>query len=402
MTKPSVLFLNNYWFPRGGPETYCFNLMDLLERKGHCSSVLSSEHPMNRLPVRHSLLVKPVNIVNPSLTDIVRFVYSRKCASTLKAFLPSVHPDIAHMHVYYGNLTSSVLGVLKNAGIPIVQSLHDYRLICPVSTMICNGSICEACEGKDFWQAVARRCNRGSVARSALSAVESYVSSFLGSVDRVDHFIAVSHFMHSKVIQHGVPSAKVTTIHNFVDASKFEPNHSQGDYFIYFGRLELNKGILTLLEAAAHLPDIPLYVIGDGREKSTMERIISRRNLTHVKLLGHKHGDELHQLIRNSICSILPSEWYENCPMSVLESQAFGRPVIATRIGGTPELISEDEDGFLVPPGDWHALVERMRWLAEHRKDAVEMGLIGRKKVETQFSLERHYERIMQVYHSLL
>jgi glycosyltransferase involved in cell wall biosynthesis len=402
MTKPSVLFVNNYWFPRGGPETYCFNLIDLLEQKGHDTFILSSENPMNRFPAPRHAYVKPINIVNPGLMDIARFVYSRKSASALKVLLRTAVPDIAHLHVYYGNLTSSVLAVLKKADIPVVQSLHDYRLICPVSTMTCNGDICEACGGRDFWHAVMRRCNRGSVARSALSAVESYVSSFSGAVDKIDHFIAVSHFMRSKVIQHGVPPSKVTTIHNFVDASKYEPNHARGDYFIYFGRLELNKGIFTLLEAAAGLTGVPLYIVGDGREKGRLEEIISKRNLAHIKLLGHKRGEDLHRLIRNSICSILPSEWYENCPMSVLESHAFGRPVIATRIGGTPELISEGVDGFLVPSGDSLALRERMQWMAEHRGEAVEMGRAGRVKVETRFSPEIHYEGIMKVYRGLL
>ena len=133
-----------------------------------------------------------------------------------------------------------------------------------------------------------------------------------------------------------------------------------------------------------------------------VQRIIEQNGCQHIHLLGFKQGDELRELILNSICTVLPSEWYENCPMSVLESYAYGKPVIGADIGGIPELIVDDVDGFLVPSGEQEALRERLLWMSNHKSEAVEMGRIGRRKMETEFNADIHYEKIRNVYDQFL
>lgn len=167
---------------------------------------------------------------------------------------------------------------------------------------------------------------------------------------------------------------------------------------LYFGRLESYKGIFTLVEAAATLKDVPLLIVGDGEARSQLEKVIEQKNLKHVKLLGFKQKDELIPLIRNSICTIAPSEWYETFGLTLVESFAHGRPVIASRIGGMTEIVTDTVDGYLVSPGNIEELRSRMLWMATHQKEAVEMGLAGRLKVETQFHPELHYEKILAVY----
>ena len=204
------------------------------------------------------------------------------------------------------------------------------------------------------------------------------------------------------MITHGIPEDKISTVHNFVDVSDITPNFSVGDYILYFGRVHQSKGIMTLIEAAIPLTDVPIYIVGDGEAMPEVQRIIEQNGCQHIHLLGFKQGDELRELILNSICTVLPSEWYENCPMSVLESYAYGKPVIGADIGGIPELIVDDVDGFLVPSGEQEALRERLLWMSNHKNEAVEMGRIGRRKMETEFNADIHYEKIRNVYDQFL
>ena len=204
------------------------------------------------------------------------------------------------------------------------------------------------------------------------------------------------------MIQYGIPENKISTVHNFVDVSNITPNFDTGNYLLYFGQLYQGKGIFTLIEAALPLKHIPLYIVGDGEAMPEIQRIIEQNSCDHIHLLGFKQGDELRELIQNSICSILPSELYENCPMSILESYAYGKPVIGADIGGIPEIVEDGVDGFLVPAGQPEALRERLQWMFEHKNEAAEMGHAGRRKVETEFNPEIHYQKIMKVYQQFL
>lgn len=400
----SLVILNagqNYWL-RGGSDRYQFVLSELLEQKGHQVIPFAAANPKNQMTPWAEYFPRGVNFERPGWVDLIRFIYSRSAAEAINFLLRENPISLAHLHIYYGQLTASILAPLQQAGIPIVQTLHEYKLVCPIYTLVSNGEICQACQGRDFWQATLKRCNRGSLARSLLSTVESYVSQALGSVRKIDRFIAVSDFQRRKLMELGIPAEQMSVIHNFIDTSGIEPNTKPGEYFLYFGRLERIKGVFTLLEAASSLQETPLLIVGTGEAEQELAAIVETRELQHVRLLGFKQGEELHELIRHSICCILPSQWYENCPMSVLESYSFGRPVIGSNIGGIPELIADGVDGFLVPPGDTNALQQQMLWMAEHRCQAVEMGLAGRRKVEEHFNSEIHYAKIMDVYRQVL
>ena len=163
-----------------------------------------------------------------------------------------------------------------------------------------------------------------------------------------------------------------------------------------------SKGIFTLINAAAPLKQIPLYIVGDGEAMPEVQKFVEENDSKHIQLLGFKQGDELRDLILNSTCTVLPSEWYENCPMSVLESYAYGKPVIGADIGGIPELIDNEVDGFLVPSAGTEPLREKLLWMHQNRTEAAEMGRIGRRKMETEFNADIHYERIMEIYQKFL
>lgn len=394
----TVLNVGQNYYINGGSDRYLFSLGSLLEAHGHEVIPFASNQSRNQTTQWGKFFPPSINFDAPKAKDILRYIYSKPAADSLTELLKVVSPDVAHLHIYYGQLTAAILSPLKKAGIPIVQTLHEFKTVCPTYSLFAHGEICEACDGRHFWRAAARRCNRGSFARSALSATEAYVSKWLGAIDKIDHFIAVSDFLRDKVISLGLPADKVTTVHNFMDCSGIEPTDAPGKYFLYFGRLERIKGIYVLLEAVAAMKDTPLLIVGEGQEKNALQNLITQRGLHHVKLLGFKQGQELQDLIRGSLCTISPSQCYETFGLTLIESFAQGRPVVASRIGGMAEVVTDGEDGFLVEPGNAEMLGERLAWMVNNPLKAIEMGRSGRAKVEDQFSPQRHYENLIKVY----
>jgi len=316
----------------------------------------------------------------------------------LRRLIERERPDLAHLHIYYGQLTAAILPVLKEYGIPVVQTLHEYKLLCPVATMTRNGRACEACAGGGYWHAALNRCNRGSLARSLVTAAESYASAMLGARSGINHFIAVSDFVRGKMVEHGIPQDKITTVHNFVRDEVFVDNANEGRYFLYFGRIEKIKGLETLLGAMAALPGVDLFIAGTGDAQQEMQQIAAQRGLANVHFLGFKSGQELWDLIAGAIAVVAPSEWNETFGLVLVESFAQCRPVIASRMGGMTEVVTDGEDGLLFEAGNIQELADAMAWMASHRQRAVVMGKVGQAKVRRLFSAEKHYQDVMDVY----
>jgi glycosyltransferase involved in cell wall biosynthesis len=396
-----ILSLNNYHYVRGGSERYFLDHKSLLEKHGHEVITFSTRHRRNEHVGSRSVLVSPLDLSEPTLKSIGRFIYSRQNRLRLRELLSITGPDLAHLHIYYGQLTAAVLRPLKLSQIPVVQTLHEYRLYCPVSTLYRNGILCQDCAGKTFWRAVVGRCNRNSLPRSLVSSLETYISHFLGAESAVDKFLTVSDFQRRKMIELGLPENKIVTVHNFKDVSNIRPTSDPGRHFLYFGRLERVKGISTLIDAAADIKDVPLFIAGDGQARPTLERMVEKKGINHIVFTGFQSGDALEELIRNSICTVLPSEWWETFGLTTLESFAMGRPVIASDIGGIPEVITHGRDGILVQPGCVDELRQQLEWMSTHRNKAVEMGMEGRGTVERRFDPVTHYQKLFGLYREL-
>ena len=336
------------------------------------------------------------------MVDIPGFIHSRQAGMQLRRLIEQVRPDVVHLHIYYGQITASIFSVLKEYGIPVVQTLHEYKLLCPVATMVRDGRLCEACAGGKFWKSVWHRCNRGRMARSLVTAVESYASDMLGARNSVDHFIAVSDFVRGKMIAHGIPERRISTVHNFVRDEVFADNMNVGQYFLYFGRIEKIKGLETLIRAMAALPEVDLYIVGSGDAQKEMEQLAADLCVVNVRFLGFRTGQVLRELIAGAICVVVPSEWHETFGLVLLESYAQCRPVIASRMGGMTEVVSDGEDGLLFDAGNVQQLSAALLWMATHRRQAAAMGKAGQDKVRRIFSAEKHYQDVMQVYRKVI
>lgn len=398
LTPPHILNIGQNYRMTGGSDRYMLQLETLLAGAGIEAIPFAAAHADNQASKWARFFPPTVAFSHPGPRDISRYIYNGAARRSIDELLVEIPVALAHLHIYYGQLSGSILKPLLDRGVPIVQTLHEYKLICPTYSLFADGKVCEACKSGNFYRAVAKRCNRGSLARSALSAMEAYVSQALGAQRSISHFIAVSDFQRNKVIEHGVAPERVTTVHNFIDASMIEPSHTPGDYVLYLGRLERIKGLATLLAAIEPLRDVKLVIAGDGADRDIVLEAQQRLGRDRVDWRGFVGGTALGDLIRGARCLVAPSEWYETFGLILIEAFAHGRPVISSRMGGMTEVVSDGVDGLLFPAGDVEALREQINTLWSAPQRAVEMGAAGRQKVEAHFSPQVHLQRLLTIY----
>jgi glycosyltransferase involved in cell wall biosynthesis len=289
--------------------------------------------------------------------------------------------------------------VLKKYKIPVVQTLHDYQLICPNFKLFTEGAACERCKKYRYWNAVLHKCIHDSRLESLVEVREMFFHKACQFYEKgVNYFVTPSKFLAEKLAAWQVKS-NVENIPLFLDADQFESKYEPGDYIIYFGRLVKEKGLDVLLGALVGT-DIKLKIVGDGPEKDAL-KMESEKLKVNAEFIEHKSGKELHDLIRGAKFVVLPSVWYENYPMSLLEAGALGKPVVGTRLGGIPEIIFDGENGFLAEPGNAHDLREKIQRLFGDNDLCERMGRRAREMVIEKNSPEDHYKKIMKVYEKL-
>jgi glycosyltransferase involved in cell wall biosynthesis len=312
-------------------------------------------------------------------------------------------PDIVHLHSYCYQLTASILPAIRAAGLPVIQTAHEYKHVCANQHLYNQrtGQICEACRGGRWYAPVLTRCLKGSRAAGAVACVESLLDRALAMRRRhIDRIIAPSHFLRAKLIEFGWPPHRIQRVPNFVFPEDFNPSRPAEPYFLFVGRLVAHKGVRALLRALRRLPEARLLVAGDGPLRAEVERATGEL-AGRLRWLGFVQEETLRMLLERCLAVVVPSEWYENCPYSILEALAAGRPVVASRIGGIPELVAHGRNGLLFAPGDEDELVERLAFLWQHREEAARMGREGRGLIEARYSPEVHYEAMAPVMRDL-
>ncbi len=330
-----------------------------------------------------------------------KVIYSVEARRQLERLLSQFRPDIAHAHCIYHHLSPSVLPTLKSHGIPVVMTAHDLKLACPNYKMLNRSGLCEQCKGGKLWNVVRNRCVQDSLTISSLVAVESAAHKLSGIYRKnLDRIIAPSQFMASKLVDWGWPAERIVYIPNFVDAGQYVPAPSAGRGFVYFGRLHVDKGVRTVIQAALATGQT-LSVVGTGPDEPELRRMAAGHE-QQIVFHGHLKGEMLKAVIGSARAAILASEIYENAPLSVLEAYAMGKPVIGARIGGIPELIRPNETGLLFDSRDVEALAGCMQILSS-MPDAtvVEMGQMARRWVEQAFGAERYMQNLFSLYRQL-
>ncbi len=328
----------------------------------------------------------------PSLRNVWRFFYSPEARRRLERFLDENPIDVAHLHIHYGTLTSSILAPLKRRGIRIVQHLHEYRSYCSVSVPIRAEQPCSECRVGYYLPGLRHRCNRGSLLRSAVSTTEMYVADGLGAKTLPDLFLTVSEFQRRTLIAQGMPAEKLCTLYNPVHEDFFKVE-AQGDGGVLFvGRIEDYKGVFDVLEVAARLPDVPFRIVGSGNAEARLRAEIASRGLSNVTLTGaQSRAQVLEHLAWAGVC-LVPSRWHETFGLTAAEAMAAGVPVIVTRMGGLPEVVEEGVSGFVVEMGDVEAIALFIERMQRDEILGVQLKEHGRRRAQKTFS-EAEYSR---------
>ncbi|MCL5263753.1 MAG: glycosyltransferase family 4 protein [Chloroflexi bacterium] len=402
--------VNKFLYRFGGTERYLFDQCKFLERRGHEVIPFAMAHPRNwesqysKYFVSNVEYDKALASANPlaKFRIALRLLYSLEAKAKISALIERTCPDVAHIHNIYHQISPSILPVLHRKGIPVVQTVHDFKLVCPGYSFFAQSKVCEICKSGNFLRAIQKKCVKNSRAATALAVFETYFHRWLRIYDRnIQLFITPSAFSRNKLIEYGVEVNRVVHIPPPVDLAEYAPRLVAGDYALYFGRLVRFKGLMTLLKAMKGLRGLSLVIAGEGEMKDEIERTIAHDGLDNVRLVGYVGGDGLKETIQRAKFVVVPSECYENAPFAIFESFALGKAVVGSRIGGIPELIDEGTDGLLFTPGDVDDLHGRLAYLLDHPKACASMGRNGRNKLQMRFSLEKHYDRLENIYSNL-
>lgn len=413
----NILLVNKYHYYRAGPETVYFKTAEVLEAHGHKVVFFSMQHPEN-LPCETEGFFMPYieltgqHSILDQLRITGRILYSFDAKENLSKLLDKYPVDIAHLHDICYHISPSILHELKQRRIPVVMTLHDLKMVCTSYYMFAGGKICEACRRGRYFTAIIRRCVKDSVAKSAIAALEMYLHhTILDIYDNVNIFISPSLFLKKKLEEKGF-NKEIVHLYNFFDLDKQGANANESisdgkkNTIAYIGRLSPEKGLITLLNAAKLLMNkrkkVQINIIGDGLLMNKLQEKVRVEQINNVRFLGYMKHEDLYKEIRKSLAVVLPSEWYENNPMAILEAFALGKPVIGSRLGGIPELVEDYERGLTFEAKNPEDLIFKVQYLVENHGKALEMGRKAKLFVEQELSSEKHYSRLMKIYKDIL
>lgn len=404
-----VLLINNLHRKRGGADVVYFNTAKLLEANGHEVCFFSIKTG-DMESVGDTSLFAPSQDKEGFIGRVRDYCYNKSAATSIQKVIDVYHPDIAHVHLIWGGLSPSILEVLQCNHIPVVHSVHDYRMICPAYTFrSIDGRICEKCKGGKYYKCVLKRCSKGSLAQSVLMAFEMYNRNRKYSpTNLIDGFVFVSEFARQKHLEFNSAFKRVPSIvlYNFWsgDRPDFSTSVTKSDsYYLYYGRLSREKGIHTLFSAFSKRPDLLLKVVGDGPEREELVNYCQLNKVSNIEFLGYKTGNELFDIVSGARFVCVPSEWYENNPMTIIESYALGTPVIGAKIGGIPEIIEVGKTGYVFESGNVNELVDllvKTSQISNSEYDDMRKSVCA--FADQKFSKEEHLKELVAFYEMII
>lgn len=396
-----ILMVNKFLHPNGGSETYIFKLGAYLQEMGHQVQYFGMEHPKrcvgNKVEAYTANMDFHGGSILSKLTYPLKTVYSLEARKKIRLVLDDFAPDVVHLNNFNYQLTPSIILEIKKwsrqtgRDCKIIFTAHDYQLICP-NHMMNNPSShrnCENCVGGKFMNCAKGRCIHGSLAKSIIGTAEACFWNWNKVYRHIDTMVCCSHFMKTKMDTNPLFRTKTVALHNFIHRVE-KKEATKKDYVLYFGRFSEEKGIGTLLRVCRALPQIQFIFAGTG---PLDEQI---REIPNIQNVGFQTGEALETLIREAKFSIYPSEWYENCPFSVMESQMYGTPVLGADIGGIPELIQPGKTGELFASGDEAQLREKILYLYENPE--LTAGYAKNCQDVRFDTLEEYCRKLMKIY----
>lgn len=404
--KPRLLSVNNYHYRRGGAEAVYLDHASLFESMGWENAFFSMHHPQNLESKWSEYFVDEIELGNDySWWDkakmAAKVINSGEAARKISSLIDNWRPDVVHAHGIYHHLSPSILPAISRAGIPVVLTAHDLKLACPAYKMMNSNGVCESCKSGNFTHLLKNRCIHGSVAMSGLVMLEAYFhgirKTYLNNLTKIT---TPSQFFKSKLVEWGWPEAMIEYVPNFIELDNYQPNYQPGKYFLYFGRLSAEKGVETLIKACAQ-KGYKLVVAGSGPIEHELKALAANLG-AEVDFKGFCSGDTLFDLVKQSRAIVLPSEWYENAPISILEAYALGKIVIGADIGGIPEMIEPERTGFLFDSGDVEQLVGCLEKVyLGNDSDIEKMGRQAREFMELNYGKEKYLNQMVGLYEAI-
>jgi glycosyltransferase involved in cell wall biosynthesis len=383
-----VLLVHSAYQQFGGEDSVVRAETELLKSRGDEVHLYS----------RHNDEIKEFGLVQKALF-FPQSVYSWKTSSELEDTVREFRPDVAFIHNVYPLISPAAYHKLHALGVPTVQVLHNFRPFCPNGFCYTQGQICEACVGGNYLNAVTKRCFKDSLVLSGLYAATLGLNRMSGMVNKISGFICLTEFFRIKMREAGVPESKLFVRPNFVVAPPLRAEEKVGqEYALFMGRLSPEKGCWTLIRAFEQLPTVKLKIVGTGPMEQELRDYIRDRGIRNIELLGFKSGDEKWQILRNCLCLVLPSEWYENFPVTVLEAYMASKPMVASRMGGLPYIVEDGKSGLLFEAGKAEDLAKKIQYLVDHLDEAAHMGACGRSLSETKYGPKQGYDNLMNIF----
>lgn len=398
-----VVLVNKFFFIKGGAETVYFQERDKLREAGVAIIDFAMQHERDFPSDYANGFVSNVDYHAATgplgrLKSAVNFIHNAEACHKFNDLLMREKPDIVHFHNIYHQLTPSIISVAQRFGCKTVLTAHDYKIVCPTYSMLRDGHPCEACLNGTVFNAFRYRCQEGSASKSLLLSLEATWQNIVKNYQKLDVIISPSEFLRNMLLRK-LPDARIDVIVNGIDDSEPVSTADDDGYLLFIGRLSPEKGVETLVHAHQRMTQpMPLKIAGDGPLYQEL-----KARFPHVEFLGYQQqGDALNRLTSRARAVVVPSRYYENCSMSVLEAMSFARPVIASRIGGIPEQIRDGIDGVLFEPGNVNQLAVILDDVASHPEKAHVMGQHARQRLSEKYSLHKHIETLLTLYRQLL
>ena len=401
-----VLLVNKFHYRKGGSETYYFTLAEALKQKGHEVVFFAMEDAQKNLPSeqdRYFVSNASVNGgIRSKLNMILHLTYSKEAYRKMRQLLQDEKPDLVILNLVHKQITLSIIDAIKDhdRNLPIFWTMHDLIAVCPSYSMRDGGGrICEKCLGGNYFPCIKNKCIKGSMLMSVLSAYEAWYIRRRKWYDQVDLFICPSAFYRKKLMEGNFTKKPVVTIRNPLPYDTVYTHGMDNEgYVLYFGRLSPEKGVKTLIEAAK-ISGCPLVILGTGPQEQELKDCAG--TAANISFKGFQSGEALKNYVKNSLCVVLPSEWYENGPYSAMEAMAMGKPLIVSENGGLPELVEDGVNGYIhgQRPEELAACIQRMLNLSE--EEYREMGSHSLIKAKEMFNAMRYVNDIEAWYRKI-
>ncbi len=401
-----ILAVNKFYYIKGGSETYFFSLNNMLKKDGMEIVPFSMQDHRNFQCEYSDFFIKNVDYNNMSFNkkviNAIKILYSFESKRKIKKLIEFTNPDIAHLHIFQHQLTPSILHEIKKHNVKIINTVHDLKVICPNYKMLNRKGICEECKGGKYYNCVKNRCMKNSILKSIVAMNEAYINNFIKSYNYIDKFICPSRFYVEKLKQFGINNEKLIYIPNFINEEEYEYSIYEEDYFLFVGRIIEEKGIEMLIDAMKNIKGGRLVIAGTGPLEEKIRKKIEYLNLKNVTMVGFLDSNKINELMRRCRFLIIPSLWYENCPMVVLEAMACGKPIIGSDMGGIPELVNDKINGLIFKHNDIKDLENKINIMNKNQIMRRYMGRKGREIIESTYNKNNHLKKIKELYKEII